>query len=76
MIAVEYVLHSDDKSAFKIWLIISIYVSSLPFAHLSDALRKWLVITGIVHGYRTKLLRALPGSLTCSCIALSHGTLV
>ena len=35
-----------------------------PVAHLSDTPRKWL-LRGIVQGYRTKLLRALPGCLTC-----------
>ena len=43
------------------WLLISVYLSSLPVAHLSDAPRRRLV-----QGYRTKLLRAPPGSLTCS----------
>ena len=47
-------------------LVISVYLSSLQVAHLSDAPRRRLVVTGIVQGYRTKLLRALSGSLTCS----------
>ena len=41
------------------WLVISVYLSSLPVAHLSDA-------PGIVHGYSSKLLRAPPGFLTYS----------
>ena len=48
------------------WLVISVYLSSQPVAHLSDAPRRRLVVTGIVQGYRTKLLRVPPGSLTCS----------
>ena len=27
-------------------LVISVYLSSLPVAHLSDAPRRWLVVTG------------------------------
>ena len=48
------------------WLVIFVCLSSLPVAHLSDALRRRLVVRGIVQGYRTKLLRIPPGSLTCS----------
>ena len=40
---------------------------------MSDALRSRLLLRGIVHGYRTKLLKAPPGS---RCIARSHGTSV
>ena len=47
-------------------LVIFVYLSSLPVAHLSDALRRRLVVTGIVQEYRTKLLKAPPGSVTCS----------
>ena len=44
-------------------MVIFVYLSSLPVAHLSDALGICLVVTGIVHGYRTKLLKIPPGSL-------------
>ena len=46
--------------------VISVYLSSLPVAHLSDAPRRRLVVTGDSARYRTKLLRILPGTLTCS----------
>ena len=34
-------------------LVISVYLSSLPVSHPSDAPRRRLVVTGIVQGYRT-----------------------
>ena len=43
-------------------VVISVYSSSLPIVHLIDAPRRRLIVTGIVQGYRTKLLRVLPGS--------------
>ena len=45
--------------------IIFVYLSLLPVAQLSDAPRRRLVVTGIVQGYKTKLLRAPHGSFTC-----------
>ena len=47
-------------------LVISVDLLSLAVAHLTEAPRRQLVVTGDCQGYRTKLLRALPGSLTCS----------
>ena len=44
------------------FLCISVYLWSPPVAHMSDTPKRWLVVTGIVQGYRTKLLRALPCS--------------
>ena len=44
--------------------VISIYLSSLPVAHMNDAPRRRLVVTGDSAGYRTKLLRIPPGSFT------------
>ena len=37
---------------------------------MSDAPRKRLVLWWIVQGYRTKLLRATPGSLVCSVYSI------
>ena len=48
------------------WLVIFVYLLSLPVAHLRDAPRRQLVVTGIVQGYIKKLLRAPPGSFTYS----------
>ena len=45
----------------NICLFISVYLSSLPVAHLSDAPQK--TVSCYRQGYRTKLLRILPGSL-------------
>ena len=36
----------QDRQFDQIWLIISVYLSSLPVAHLSDAPRRRLVVTG------------------------------
>ena len=47
------------------YFVISVNLLSLLVAHLSDAPRRRLVDTGMVQGYRTKLMRALPGSSTC-----------
>ena len=51
-----------------------VYLSSLQFPHLSDAPRRQL-FWGIVKGYRTKLLRILPGSLTCLAYSSITGDL-
>ena len=58
------------------WLVISVYLSSLPVARMSDVIRRRLVITGEVQGYRTELLRAPSGSLTysaCSTVTRDLG---
>ena len=59
--------HVSLLNPLRLILIIFVYLSSLPVAHLSDAPpppRKRLVVTG--DSGRTKLLRIPPGSLTCS----------
>ena len=38
--------HVQIRLVFTIYLIISVYLSSLPVAHLSDASRRRLVVTG------------------------------
>ena len=43
-----------------------VYLSPLTVAHLTDVPEDGYLLRGIVQGYRTKLLRALSGSLTCS----------
>ena len=43
-------------------LVTSVYLSSLPDAPTP---KDGYLLRGIVQGYRTKLLRAPPGSLTC-----------
>ena len=57
-------------------LFISVYLSSLPVAHLSDAAEDVKLSRGIVQEYRTKLLRAPPSSLTSSVYSTSHETSV
>ena len=53
----------------------SVYLSSLPVTHLSNAPRRRLVVTG--NSARMKLLRAPPGSLTCLWYSTSsHATSV
>ena len=47
-----------------VWLVVSIYLSTLLVVRLSDAPRRWLVVMDDSSRYRTKLLRAPPGSLT------------
>ena len=49
-------------------LVISVYLSSLPVAHLSDAPGRRLVLGEglIVQGYRTRLLSVPHGSVTYS----------
>ena len=42
------------------FVFFSVYLSSLTIAYLSDATRGRLVVTGVVQGYRTKLLRSPP----------------
>ena len=54
-------LKSVGKILYPVLFVISVYLSSLPVAHLSDAPRRQL-LRGIVKGYRKKLLRAPPGS--------------
>ena len=54
----------NSSNTITFGLVISVYLSSLPVAHLSDAPRRQLVVTG--DSARTKLLRIPPGSLTCS----------
>ena len=45
------------------WLVISIYLLSPPVTHLSDAPRKWLVVTRDSARIQNK---TTPGSLMCS----------
>ena len=67
----QWVTESEFVSTVKktklVWfgLVISVYLSSLPVAHLSEAPRRQL-LQRIVQGYRTKQLRARPGSLACA----------
>ena len=42
------------------------YLSSLTVAHLSEALRSWLVVTGDSARIQQKIQRAPPGSSTYS----------
>ena len=46
------------SSVTTAWLVISVYLSSLPVAHLSDAPRRHKLLQDIAQGYRTKLVRA------------------
>ena len=48
-----------NKQQIIIDLVISVYLSSLPAAHLSDTPRRRLAATGEVQGYRTKLYSVL-----------------
>ena len=43
---VYFILENKEKSLLNLPLIISVYLSSLPVAHLSDAPRRRLVVTG------------------------------
>ena len=45
------------------WLVIFVYLSSLPVAHLSDAPRRRLVVTGDSARIQKELLKASPGLL-------------
>ena len=45
----------------RIWLVISVYLSSLPVVHLRP-----LVVSGDSARIQDELLRTSPGSLTCS----------
>ena len=61
---------------FLFGLVISVYLQWLTVAHLSRALRRWLVVTRDSERYRMKLLRIPPGSFTCSAystITQDHG---
>ena len=60
----------------SVWLVISVYLLLLPVAHLSDAPRRHLDVTGNSARIQDKLLRAPPGSLTCSAYSTSHRTSV
>ena len=63
-IKIYYTGKFQDFTARYIINLVSVYVSSLPVAHISDASRRRLVVTG--DSARAKLGRAPPDSLTCS----------
>ena len=47
-------------------LIICVYLSLLPVAHMSNTPRRQLLVMGVSARIQDKLLRAMPGSFTCS----------
>ena len=59
-----YNISTTVHKAPRCWFLISVYSSWLPA--WATPQKDCQLLRGIVQGYRTKLLRAPPGSLTCS----------
>ena len=59
------------------WLVISVYLSSLPVAHMSDAPRRQLVVTGNSARMQDETTESSTWFFNdARCIAPSHETLV
>ena len=68
--------YSIYSSLGKVWLVgyFRLFIVATGFPSVQHLQKTVSCNGGIVQGYRKKLLRAPPGSVTAWCIAPSHGT--